>query len=502
MVFHSFIIAARNGRAVTVLVALLLTTGYPLAAESGPKKEKDSAVVELPAEIIYEHIDLSQAPPFDKPVHTQEETLAMRHSAFQLLKGGQYAKLDELLDKEAKAQSFNSRGQLTWHDLAYDLAKVRSDDAACRKWLEETGSTHAMTVVGIREIHLAWDARGNGWANTVSEEGWEGMRQHLRQAHGYLEQAIQKNPANVVAMDAMMTVGLGQRAEPKEMNRLYKAAQEVCPAYTEPYASLAYYLLPRWHGDAKTYATFLIANAPKILNTQGKFTALLGVAKYTKHWNDIDPMPNASVQRYLERLVAIFSGAWPQTVHYESKLAGQLILSDCWDPARKVIEEGLKKMPDAVDLHFLQGKLLVETDRDKEAIPILQKVVEEEPDDPEYHYWLANAYHYTKQYPKARANYEKAVKFYPPDETFKLARSHERLCYGYIIEDKFDLAVAHGRKAVELRPQNAKSHYFLGFALAHQGNKQEALVELKESIRLDPKLREVTAKDFPDWQSW
>jgi tetratricopeptide (TPR) repeat protein len=48
-------------------------------------------------------------------------------------------------------------------------------------------------------------------------------------------------------------------------------------------------------------------------------------------------------------------------------------------------------------------------------------------------------------------------------------------------------AIQEYREAIRLDPKNAKAHYNLGFALAVKGEREEAIQEYREAIRSDPK---------------
>lgn len=55
------------------------------------------------------------------------------------------------------------------------------------KWL-------ALKLQGAMEIEEAWKARGSGWANTVTPEGWKGFEDHLVKARAALTQAWKLHP--------------------------------------------------------------------------------------------------------------------------------------------------------------------------------------------------------------------------------------------------------------------------------------------------------------------
>src|SRR5690606_9898351 len=61
---------------------------------------------------------------------------------------------------------------------------------------------------GELEIVLAWKARGGGWANTVTEQGWEEFFRQLENARGHLAAAHAAHPEFPEAATKMITVAM------------------------------------------------------------------------------------------------------------------------------------------------------------------------------------------------------------------------------------------------------------------------------------------------------
>jgi len=101
---------------------------------------------------------------------------------------------------------------------------------------------------GIIEIDAAWEARGGGYANTVTEEGWKGFSLHLDQAEKALEQAWSLRPKIVRAPYEMMDVALGKGTLEDSrtwFDRAVASRLEYSPAYDAMYWAL----MPRWQGS-------------------------------------------------------------------------------------------------------------------------------------------------------------------------------------------------------------------------------------------------------------
>ncbi len=70
--------------------------------------------------------------------------------------------------------------------------------AAGPEWLRET-------LLGLSEIHSAWEGRGSHWAINVTEKGWKTFENHMNPAREYLVKAWQANPAVPWAATMMIT---------------------------------------------------------------------------------------------------------------------------------------------------------------------------------------------------------------------------------------------------------------------------------------------------------
>ncbi|MEM1444736.1 MAG: hypothetical protein AAGF84_01665 [Planctomycetota bacterium] len=109
----------------------------------------------------------------------------------------------------------------------------------------------------------AWDARGGGWAHTVTPEGWEGFHQNLDLARDHLTAAHQLRPDTPEAATRMIRVCLGDSdfgnndaarlAEARDwFDRAVAARFDYLPAY-RAYRQL---LQPRWYGSLEAMLAF------------------------------------------------------------------------------------------------------------------------------------------------------------------------------------------------------------------------------------------------------
>jgi hypothetical protein len=139
---------------------------------------------------------------------------------------------------------------------AASKAKYTATEQRLTRWEQAFPYSNVLPMVkGGLHLDLAWKWRGNGFADTVTEEGWRGFKAELAAAR----QIIENNPAEQVYPEyyaLMQTVALGQGWPREEYMRLFNRAIDIEPEYYKFYCRVAYYLLPRWHGKKGEWERF------------------------------------------------------------------------------------------------------------------------------------------------------------------------------------------------------------------------------------------------------
>ncbi|HEY0008814.1 MAG TPA: hypothetical protein VGB55_08835, partial [Tepidisphaeraceae bacterium] len=96
---------------------------------------------------------------------------------------------------------------------------------------------------------FGWEARGRGLANTVKEEGWRGLAEHMAQARVNFTSAYEINPAFPEAANRMITVCLGESAGLRETRGWFEKSIAAQIDYMEAWESMSHSLQPRWGGS-------------------------------------------------------------------------------------------------------------------------------------------------------------------------------------------------------------------------------------------------------------
>lgn len=102
---------------------------------------------------------------------------------------------------------------------------------------------------GIAWRKYAWDARGNGFAGTVTAEGSRLFAERLVVAKEALAAALTKDPQCAAAAAEMISVQLGGDGNRAEMEKYFQRAIAADPDCYSAYDRKLYFLTPKWHGD-------------------------------------------------------------------------------------------------------------------------------------------------------------------------------------------------------------------------------------------------------------
>lgn len=105
-------------------------------------------------------------------------------------------------------------------------------------------------------IDMAWQARGGGYADSVSADGWKQFGNHIKIAESALNDAWDLNPKDSRIAVKMLTVELAQGKDRDRMELWFKRAMTIDPDnYDACYAKLTY-LEPKWHGSIEDMLDF------------------------------------------------------------------------------------------------------------------------------------------------------------------------------------------------------------------------------------------------------
>jgi hypothetical protein len=167
-------------------------------------------------------------------------------------------------------------------------------------------SITARVAFATSYIGYAWEARGDGYADTVSESGWNLFEQRIADARRTLEEASglpAKCPEWYVAM---LEVAEAQSWGVAETRAVFEKAFKFQPGYYYYERVMGNYLLPKWSGEPGDTERFAAEIADRIGGDEGDIlyfqvaNFLMCGCKGDPHlsWPRISKGFNASQQRY------------------------------------------------------------------------------------------------------------------------------------------------------------------------------------------------------------
>ncbi len=156
-------------------------------------------------------------------------------------------------------------GSLTASDSVW-----RAHIARLQRWVAaypESGTPRIALAQSY--MRYAWKARGQGYANTVTNDGWRQFNERVQQARATLEEAKALAAADPQWYRDMQSLALTQGWPREQEDQLLESAIAVEPNYYYFYVTHATYLLPRWYGKQGESEAFAASIADRVGGQSG-----------------------------------------------------------------------------------------------------------------------------------------------------------------------------------------------------------------------------------------
>ena len=213
-------------------------------------------------------------------VETEEakEHKAIQARAAGLFAAADYPALEELARGYRESKVCYADGGWKLRDVYYGVTPdgKRTEQAwieqmaALQRWVQaRPQSITARVALADGWVDYGWAARGGGYANTVTEQGWKHFGQRLEKAARVLKEAGELKEQCPRSWVVWLTLAKGMGAEKDQFEILFQKAIEAEPAFAPYYNQKAIYLLPRWHGKPGDTADFLQSAADKLGGEEG-----------------------------------------------------------------------------------------------------------------------------------------------------------------------------------------------------------------------------------------
>ena len=194
-------------------------------------------------------------------------------------------------------------------------------------------------------LGYAWLARGNGYANTVTDGGWSQFRERLHRAHEVLDQAAKRPRRCPGWYFAALNLAVGEEWPEAEGERLFREARATDPKCETFYDLRSWALTPNWQGSPGDWESFLETAVGDLDPPEARRIYAYVVYKRSRNYRNVFRETRADWGRtrlgYDEML-----GLWPRSLEFRSQAARLALDAGDLDYARTMFEViGLREDP-------------------------------------------------------------------------------------------------------------------------------------------------------------
>ena len=272
-----------------------------------------------------------------------------------MLRNKRYDLLETTLLSLLREKNRDKNGQPLLSIAYYKLCDVQGGELSfstrifqLREWLTQHNSSHfANACLGIVYIHLAWYARGGGYANTVTEESGRIFKINLLSARHHLEKAYSLDPSDPSVPAKLITVAMGLGLERSEMEKQFQRAILADPTDHQAYSTKLTYLMPKWLGSKEEMFSFARESVRKA-PPKSRIPAVLATAHwemYDRSGEDASYFRNPNIWKEMKEVYQTVARSFPEEKRTHNWFARTAYLAGDYDTAR----EELKKIGDDWD---------------------------------------------------------------------------------------------------------------------------------------------------------
>jgi hypothetical protein len=121
---------------------------------------------------------------------------------------------------------------------------------------DEPDSTLPLLLKGARYTYWAWEARGSGLANTVSDDVWPVWFDRLRRAEDALDEVVEREPRNAEAWHWLIVLARARQVPMEERWRRYHALVAADPTNYYGHTQMLDALMKKWSGSHEAMLEF------------------------------------------------------------------------------------------------------------------------------------------------------------------------------------------------------------------------------------------------------
>lgn len=190
--------------------------------------------------------------------------------------------------------------------------------------IDDVDKCTALTLRGVHETRLAWDARGKKYASKVTEQGWKGFAEHLGKAREALTAAYALHPERPEAAVSMITVAMGgEAAEDEDERTWFDRVRKAEIGNWDAHKSLRWALRPRWGGSIREMYDFgMECAASRRFDTTEPWSFILTLRDLVDETEDLEAIARApQVLENARRILQAYLDAPEDAVaHYRARV--------------------------------------------------------------------------------------------------------------------------------------------------------------------------------------
>jgi hypothetical protein len=194
-----------------------------------------------------------------------------RAESFAMIDAGDFAKLEKITGRLREARTGFYNGWPPLHTFYNQLSFSTPDDSVWQRYIgsfsrwQDAFPESPTPRIALANLYreYAWQARGSGWSNSVTEEGARLFGERLATAQGILEEARSLKTRDAEACFCLLIVARGLGLPRSVVDDALNEGLSINPDYTPLYAAEATYLLPRWCGQPGDWEAFASQAADK-----------------------------------------------------------------------------------------------------------------------------------------------------------------------------------------------------------------------------------------------
>jgi hypothetical protein len=208
---------------------------------------------------------------FSAPCRAATPHVPPRGETFRLLEAEKFDTLEKITTELRGSRIGFYNGWPLIYRFYSNLAFDTPDDAVWVKYINlltkwqaafPDSPTPRIALASLYKDY-AWQARGSGYSDTVTTDGWRLFDERLKKAQSILDEVKTMKTQDAEAYYVMCIVAKGLGLPREQMEAAFNKGLAVDPDFTPLYTVKAEYLLPRWHGAPGDWEAFATEAADK-----------------------------------------------------------------------------------------------------------------------------------------------------------------------------------------------------------------------------------------------